>query len=67
MLPKDYRKVEKAIRKAKGWSIERGGKGHCKVKTPEGRIAGSIPASASDQRALKNDTAMLRRAGLQGI
>ncbi len=59
--------MERVIRKSPGWTIEKASSGHYKVKTPEGRLAVSIPHTASDRRALKNDVAMLRRAGLTGI
>jgi hypothetical protein len=63
-IPKDYKKVEAAVKAAPGWEIQTGGKGHFKVMTPQGRIAVSIPCSGSDSRNLKNDISQLRRYGL---
>jgi hypothetical protein len=61
---KDYRNLLKAINKAEGWEIRFGKGGHRKVYAG-GKFTGvSIPASGSDVRGVKNDTAALRRAGL---
>lgn len=61
---KDYRKLLKAINKAEGFHVEFGRGGHRKVYR-DGKFTGvSIPASGSDVRGVKNDTAALRRCGL---
>lgn len=63
-MTKDYKHIAKAIRKTEGFEIRMGKGGHSKVYV-NGKFTGvSIPASGSDVRGVKNDTAALRRWGL---
>lgn len=54
-----FREVEAA-----GWSVERGGGGHYKIRNADGQIVASSPATPSDYRSIRNVRAQLRRAGM---
>lgn len=54
--------VEAAI--AAGWTLERTGSNHLKLKAPDGKIV-FLPSSPSDWRGAKNARSLLRRYGLE--
>ena len=71
-IHKDYKPLIEAA-KAAGWTLEPGfdGKGHLRIKPPEGWTHDggggrsiSIAATASDRRTLLNTRARMRRAGI---
>lgn len=60
---KEVAELVEAVRKA-GGSAELNGSGHWKVRDASGHAVGSIPATPSDHRSLKNSQADLRRHGV---
>lgn len=63
-LQKDFDKIIRRLRRT-GYRIEVGGNGHYIVRSKDGAFLASLPASAGDQRALKNAMAQLRRSGIE--
>ena len=57
---KDYTKLIRQVRR-NGYVVVLRGSGHYAIQNREGQILASLPASASDQRAIKNTIAVLRR------
>lgn len=62
MLPTDFTELMRRVEETPGWRCERGGK-HIKIVGPNGNAV-TIPATASDYRAVRNAAAQLRNAGL---
>ena len=62
-LPEAYRKLGKAAIMA-GWKITVTGGGHLAWRSPSGAVI-HTSASPSDHRAVRNNLALFRRAGLQ--
>jgi predicted RNA binding protein YcfA (HicA-like mRNA interferase family) len=60
--------VERLIElaKAEGWTCERCGSGHYKLRSPTGAIV-ILPFSPSSGRAFYYSRALLRRYGLKGV
>lgn len=61
-VPKDYRPLVKAAKKA-GW-ILRPKKRHLLLESPDGATLVGFPGTPSDHRSLLNTRAELRRAGV---
>ena len=60
---KDFTKLIRQLRK-NGYRVEVRGSGHYAVSGRDGHLLVSLPASASDHRAIKNAIAILRREGI---
>jgi len=52
---------------AVGWSVERGGSDHYKVKDQNGKFLFSFGSTSSDQHALKKTVADAKRAGIEQL
>ena len=61
-VPEAYRTLARAAREAR-WKITRHGSGHLRWQSPAGVVV-TTAATPSDHRAVLNDRARLRRAGL---
>jgi len=64
-MHKETRHLLKAI-EAQGFTVQRAGNGHYKVRNAAGEIVAILSATPSDWRSRKNELSRLRRAGFRG-
>ncbi len=62
-VPEAYRALYRRARRA-GWIVTRHGSGHLRWSAPSGAVI-TTAATPGDRRAVRNERARLRRAGLE--